>query len=104
MTLKDAGFDVLEACDGQDALDQLATHKVNLIVSDVNMPRMGGFSFLEKVRQNSLHKFTPVVMLTTETGTNKQTAGRLLGAKAWVTKPFKPEQLLRAVSKFLPPE
>ena len=66
MTLKGAGYDVVEACDGQDALAKLGGGKVNLIISDVNMPNMDGISLVKAVKQDSQHKYTPIMMLTTE--------------------------------------
>ena len=103
IALGNAGYEVLEASDGQDALAKLTGQKVHLMVSDVNMPRMDGISFLKAVRQHPAYKFTPVIMLTTEAGESMKMAGQAAGAKAWVVKPFKPEQLLMAVSKLVLP-
>ena len=102
MALVRAGYDVLEAGDGKLALDVLnATPKVHLIVSDVNMPNMDGITFVTHVKQHPRHKFTPVVMLTTEGQDAKKEQGRAAGAKAWIVKPFNPPQLLDAVSKLI---
>ena len=98
-----AGYEVIEAVDGKDGLAQLdKAGKVNLIVSDVNMPRMDGIAFVRKLKENARHKFTPVIMLTTEGQDAKKQEGRAAGAKAWMVKPFNPPQLLDAVSKLLP--
>lgn len=104
LALERAGYAVLDACDGQDALAKLdATAKVNLIVSDVNMPNMDGITFLTKVKQHPRHRFAPVIMLTTEGQDEKKQLGRAAGAKAWIVKPFNPPQLLDAVSKLITP-
>ena len=102
LALVRAGYEVLEAGDGIEGLEQLEKGRVNLIVSDVNMPRMDGISFVRKLKENTRHKFTPVIMLTTEGQDAKKAEGRAAGAKAWIVKPFNPPQLLDAVSKLLP--
>jgi two-component system chemotaxis response regulator CheY len=103
IALKGAGYDVIEGCDGKDALSKLTGQKVHLIVSDVNMPNMDGITFVTEVKKLPAYKFTPVIMLTTEAGEDKKAAGQAAGAKAWVVKPFKPEQMLTAVSKLILP-
>lgn len=103
IALKGAGYDVIEGCDGKDALSKLTGQKVHLIVSDVNMPNMDGFTFVTEVKKLPAYKFTPIIMLTTEAGEDKKAAGQAAGAKAWVVKPFKPEQMLNAVSKLILP-
>ena len=103
MTLKSAGYDVIEACDGQDALGKLTGQKVHLIISDVNMPVMDGITFVREVKKNASYKFTPVIMLTTEGQDAKKEQGRAAGAKAWIVKPFSPPVLLDAVSKLILP-
>jgi two-component system chemotaxis response regulator CheY len=103
LTLKKAGYDVVEACDGQDAIGKLTGQKINLIVCDVNMPNMDGISFLKNIKENASYKFTPVIMLTTESQETKKQEGKAAGARAWVVKPFKPEQMLEAVSKLILP-
>jgi two-component system chemotaxis response regulator CheY len=103
ISLKGAGFDVIEGCDGKDALSKLTGQKVHLIISDVNMPNMDGISFLKAVKQRPEYKFTPVIMLTTEAGEAKKAEGQAAGAKAWVVKPFQPAQMLAAVSKLILP-
>jgi two-component system chemotaxis response regulator CheY len=103
IALADAGYEVIEACDGQDALDKLTGVKINLMICDVNMPNMDGITFLKALREQPRYKFTPVIMLTTEAGEEKKREGQAAGARAWVVKPFKPEQLLFAVSKLVLP-
>jgi two-component system chemotaxis response regulator CheY len=104
MALTRAGYDVLEAGDGVEGLARLdSASKVHLIISDVNMPNMDGITFVTKIKQHARHKFTPVIMLTTEDQAVKKEQGKLAGAKAWMVKPFNPPQLLDAVSKLVLP-
>ena len=103
MTLKGAGYEVMEACDGKDALKKLDGKKINLIISDVNMPNMDGISFVKEAKKLASYKFTPVIMLTTESQASKQHEGQAAGAKAWVVKPFQPDQMLAAVAKLIMP-
>ena len=103
IALKGAGYDVIEAKDGQDALSKLTGQRVHLMISDVNMPVMDGITFVKKVKARPEYKFTPVIMLTTESAENKKAEGQAAGAKAWVVKPFQPQQMLAAVSKLIMP-
>ena len=103
IALRGAGYDVLEASDGRDALGKLKGQKVHLMISDVNMPNMDGISFVKAVKQIPAYKFTPVVMLTTESQDSKKKEGQEAGAKAWVLKPFKPEQMIGVVQKLVLP-
>lgn len=103
IALTSAGYDVLEACDGRDALTKLDGRKVNLIISDVNMPNLDGIGLVREVKKHPTYRFTPIVMLTTENQDGKKEEGRLAGAKAWVVKPFRPEQMLAAVAKLVAP-
>lgn len=104
MALVRAGYDVIEAGDGREGLAALEkAGKVNLIVSDVNMPNMDGITFVTEVKKHPRHKFVPVIMLTTEGQDEKKNQGRAAGAKAWIVKPFNPPQLLDAVSKLIVP-
>ncbi|MCM5682950.1 response regulator [Schlegelella sp. S2-27] len=103
IALRSAGYDVIEACDGQDALGKLTGQRVHLIISDVNMPNMDGISLVKAVKQLQAYKFTPIVMLTTESQDAKKKAGQEAGAKAWVVKPFRPDQLLVVVQKLVLP-
>ncbi len=103
LALSRAGYDVIEGTDGQDGLARLDGRKIHLIVSDVNMPRMDGLTFLKAVKAHPNYRFTPVIMLTTEGGDAKKDAGRAAGAKAWIVKPFNPPVLLDAVAKLVLP-
>lgn len=103
IALRGAGYDVLEASDGKDALGKLKGQKVHLMISDVNMPNMDGISFVKAVKQIPAYKFTPIVMLTTESQDAKKKEGQEAGAKAWVLKPFKPEQMIGVVQKLVLP-
>jgi two-component system chemotaxis response regulator CheY len=103
IALKGAGYTVLEGRDGRDALAKLTGQKVHLIISDVNMPNMDGISFVKEVKQLPAYRFTPIIMLTTESEEAKKREGQAAGAKAWVVKPFKPDQLLGAVQKLCLP-
>ena len=102
MALKGAGYDVIEGCDGRDALSKLIDiQKVNLIITDLNMPNMDGIEFVTNVKQHPKHKFTPIIMLTTEGQESKKQQGQAAGVNAWVLKPFRPDQMLDAVSKLI---
>ncbi len=103
IALKSAGYSVIEGCDGRDALAKLVGQRVHLIVCDVNMPNMDGISFVRELKTLPAHKFTPVIMLTTESQDAMKREGQAAGAKAWVTKPFKPEVLLGAIAKLVLP-
>lgn len=103
LTLKGAGFDVIDAVDGVDALKKLDGVKIHLLITDVNMPNMDGITLVQEVKKLPAYKFTPMMMLTTEASDEKKQAGRAAGAKAWVVKPFSPPTLLAAVSKLILP-
>lgn len=103
ITLKGAGFEVVEACDGKDALAKMDGRKLHLIISDVNMPNMDGISFVQAAKLLPAYRFTPVIMLTTEAGEERKRQAQLAGAKAWVVKPFQPNQMLAAVSTLVLP-
>lgn len=100
-TLKGAGFGVVEAVDGQDALNKAKTQKFDLVITDVNMPVMDGIAFIKALRGEANYKFTPVLMLTTESAADKKAEGKAAGATGWIVKPFNPEQLLTTVKKVL---
>ncbi|MBE9609646.1 response regulator [Chitinilyticum piscinae] len=103
LALKGAGYEVIEGCDGKDALAKLDGRKIHLVISDVNMPNMDGISFVKQMKTLPAYKFTPVIMLTTESGADKMNAGKEAGVKAWVVKPFQPQQMLQAVQKLILP-
>ncbi len=101
-TLKEAGFTVTEASDGQDALEKLGTGRVDLVITDLNMPRMDGIAFIRELRKRPATKHTAVLMLTTESQDTKRQEGRAAGATGWMVKPFHPEKLLQVIGKVLP--
>lgn len=101
MSLTKKGYTVIEAVDGRDGLSKLDGKKINMIISDVNMPNMDGISMLIEVKKMPAYKFTPVLMLTTEAGADMKAKGQAAGAKAWLVKPFQPNILLSAVSKLI---
>ncbi|QGU32591.1 response regulator [Thermochromatium tepidum] len=104
IALRGAGYEVIEACDGRDALAKLdGTIKVHLIISDVNMPNMDGITLVSEIKKLPNYRFTPILMLTTESQPEKKEAARAAGAKAWLVKPFQPPMLLDAVSKLILP-
>ena len=100
-TLKDAGYDVVEAVDGKDALDKISAKPVNMLITDLNMPHMDGIQLIKAVRAKPEYKFIPIIMLTTESQAEKKQEGKSAGATGWIVKPFKPEQLLAVVKKVL---
>ena len=100
-TLKGAGYEVIEAVDGQDALDKANIHKVNLVLTDINMPRMDGFKLLELLRKLAHYKTVPILMLTTESGDEIKAKGRAAGATGWLVKPFDPKRLLEVIGKVI---
>jgi two-component system chemotaxis response regulator CheY len=101
IALREAGYEVIDAANGKEALGKLDAERVHLIISDVNMPIMDGITFLKEVKRHPTSKFTPVIMLTTEAGEDKKQEGRAAGAKAWIVKPFQPGSLVDAVSKLV---
>lgn len=104
IALKSAGYNVIEAEDGKQGLERLqSAEKVHLVISDVNMPVMDGITFVREVKKIPQYKFLPIIMLTTEAGESKKLEGQSAGAKAWVVKPFQPQQMLAAVSKLILP-
>jgi len=100
-TLKDAGYNVVEAVDGLDALSKLNDTQIDMMFIDLNMPNLDGIGLVKAVRTNSKHKFIPLVLLTTESQASKKQEGKSAGATGWIVKPFKPEQLLQVVKKVL---
>jgi two-component system, chemotaxis family, chemotaxis protein CheY len=99
--LKQNGYEVVEAVDGQDALSKLSAKKVDMLLTDLNMPKLDGIGLIKGVRAGSLNKFIPIVMLTTESQDTKKAEGKSAGATGWIVKPFKPEQLIAVVKKVL---
>lgn len=101
MTLRDAGYEVIEAGDGIDALRQLENELVDMLITDLNMPRLDGVGLIANVRRKEGHRFLPIVMLTTETDGTLRASAKRAGASAWLTKPFRPDQLLGLVNSVL---
>ncbi len=100
-TLKGAGYEVVEAVDGEDALAKMNSTQVHMVITDLNMPRLDGIGLIRKVRANPRYRFIPIVMLTTESQAEKKQEGKAAGATGWIVKPFKPDQLLAVVKKVL---
>lgn len=100
-TLQDAGFEVTQAVDGVDALAKSAPQKADMVITDLNMPNMDGIELIRQLRSKPEYKFTPIVMLTTESQDAKKQEGRQAGASGWIVKPFTPDQLVGVVKKFL---
>lgn len=100
-TLKQAGYGVIEAVDGQDALKKLEGKSVDMVLTDLNMPNMDGIELIRQLRSTSLFKFIPIILLTTESQASKKQEGKAAGATGWIVKPFKPEQLLAVAKKVL---
>lgn len=98
-TLKEAGYQVLEAEDGQHALDVLSSNTADIIITDLNMPNMDGITLIKELRNNPSYKVKPILMLTTEADDAKKAAGREAGATGWIVKPFNPEKLLSVLKR-----
>ena len=103
LTLQDSGFEVIQAVDGQDGIDVLAREKnVDVIITDINMPKMDGYGVLEHVRKNPMYDATPILVLTTESDTEKKERARGLGATGFIVKPFNPISLVEVIRKVSP--
>jgi len=100
-TLKQSGFDVVEAADGSEGLHKAQSNRFNLIITDVNMPKMDGITLVKELRALPAYKFTPILLLTTEAGIEKKKEGKEAGATGWLVKPFNPDQLLSTIKKVL---
>jgi two-component system chemotaxis response regulator CheY len=101
-TLRSSGYDVIEAVDGQDALDKVGDRQVDLVLTDQNMPRMDGLTLIRQLRGQDRFKRTPILVLTTESSDEMKQAGRAAGATGWMVKPFDPARLLEVIGKVLP--
>jgi len=101
-TLKQEGYDVIEAVDGLDALKKIQSAKVDLLITDLNMPNCDGLTLIKEVRAMANFKFLPILFLTTESSDEKKAQAKSSGATGWIVKPFKPEQLVSVVKKVLP--
>jgi len=100
-TLKGAGHDVKEACDGVEALRVAQANTFDLVLTDINMPNMDGVSLIKELRALPAYKFIPMLTLTTESGAEKKMEGKRAGATGWIVKPFSPDQLLATIKKVL---
>ncbi len=100
-TLRDAGYEVVEAIDGRDALNKLNVQTPAMVITDLNMPNLDGIGLIKELRAKPACKFIPIVMLTTESQAERKQEGRQAGATGWIVKPFKPDQLLAIVKKVL---
>ena len=100
-TLRNAGFKVVEAVDGQDAYDKADSCDFHLVLTDQNMPRMDGISLVEKLRANPKFKTTPILILTIESSDQMKQAGRAAGATGWLVKPFDPAKLVEVIGKVI---
>lgn len=99
-TLSDAGYTVVQSVDGEDAVSKFSAD-VNLVITDLNMPKMNGIDLIKKIRGGSVNKFLPIIMLTTESEQAKKDEGKKAGATAWIVKPFTPENLLETIKKVI---
>jgi len=102
LTLADAGFDVLQAVDGQDGIDVLGDQRVDVVITDINMPKMDGYEVIRCLRRSPIHKTTPILVLTTESDKDKRNLAREAGATGWMVKPFDPERLVATIRKVSP--
>jgi two-component system, chemotaxis family, chemotaxis protein CheY len=102
LTLAHAGFDVLQAVDGQDGIDVLGDQRVDVVITDINMPKMDGYEVIRCLRKSPVHKSTPILVLTTESDTEKKNLAREAGATGWMVKPFDPERLIATIRKVSP--
>jgi len=100
-TLQNAGYEVIEARDGKEALDMYPDSGANMLITDLNMPKMDGYGLIEEVRRRPGSRFLPIIMLTTESEQGKKDQAKALGASGWITKPFRPDQLLKVVGMVL---
>jgi two-component system chemotaxis response regulator CheY len=98
--VREAGYEVIDAVNGKDALSKLNGAKIEAVVTDLNMPEMDGIEFIKQMRSMAGYRFTPILMLTTESQESKKQEGRQAGASGWIVKPFKPEELTGIVKKF----
>jgi two-component system chemotaxis response regulator CheY len=99
VALVKAGFDVVSAVDGEHGLEVLGANGADVIITDINMPRLDGFGFIERVREHAAHRATPILVLTTESDPAKKDRARQAGATGWIVKPFHPEKLIEAVRR-----
>jgi two-component system, chemotaxis family, chemotaxis protein CheY len=99
MALSTAGYSVVQAEDGMHGLEVLGGCKPDVIITDINMPRMDGFGFIQHVREDDVHRAVPILVLTTESDPAKKQRARSAGATGWIVKPFDPVKLVDAVRR-----
>ena len=97
--LRTSGFEVLEATDGQEAFEMARKEQVDLVLTDINMPRMGGIELIRRLRETPSYKYTPILTLTTESSAARKAEGKAAGATGWIVKPFEPHQLVCVVER-----
>jgi two-component system chemotaxis response regulator CheY len=101
LTLRKAGYEVIEAINGNDALQKLARNKVQMVITDLNMPEMDGIELIRHLRGKAVYRFMPVIMLTTVSQEERKKEGKLAGASGWIFKPFQSKDLLDTVKRFV---
>ena len=101
LAMKGAGYDVVSAVDGEDGAAKLDQDRYDVIITDLNMPKMNGLELIKVIKRHARNRFAPIIMLTTESSAELKQQGREAGAKVWVVKPFKPDQLLGVLSKLI---
>lgn len=101
LTLRAAGYEVIEAADGREALCKLETEPIDMLVTDLNMPRFNGIQLVKEIRKQPLYRFMPIILLTSEENDDWKQEGKQVGASGWITKPFKPQQLLSVIRMVL---
>jgi two-component system chemotaxis response regulator CheY len=102
LSLRQAGYEVVEATDGLEALAKLEATRFDLVITDLHMPGLDGTGLIRRVRALSSYRFTPILMLTTESDASRKAEGQAAGATGWIVKPFQPEQLLKVIKRVLP--
>jgi len=100
-TLSKEGYSIIEACDGKDALSKIGAGKIDMVVTDLNMPNMDGITLIRELRTKPEFRFTPIIMLTTESQDSRKQEGKAAGATGWIVKPFQPDQLINVTKKVL---
>jgi two-component system chemotaxis response regulator CheY len=102
LTLTDAGYEVIQAVDGEDGVNVLKDQSVDVVITDINMPKMDGYEVIRQLRKNPAHKTLPILVLTTESDTDKRSIAREAGATGWMVKPFDPDRLVQTIRKVSP--
>lgn len=101
LTLVGAGYEVVEAVDGIDAIEKAQTQRIDLVLTDQNMPRLDGLGLTRRLRESTQFKTVPILMLTTESSELMKQAGRAAGATGWLVKPFDPDRLIEVIKKVI---